>query len=123
MAYQRVLPRDLFNEADLLKCIGRLWILLDERKLDHSAEIEEERVDAFEIVQDPGSGGISVQNLTFTVKGKKYRLERPLNTREKWPLWVEQCYDDQDEDDYFEAIRVFDDDGNLSEEMIELIVN
>lgn len=27
--YIRVLPRDLFNEADLLKCVARLWILLD----------------------------------------------------------------------------------------------
>lgn len=30
--YIRVVPRDLFNEGDLLKCYGRLWILLDERR-------------------------------------------------------------------------------------------
>lgn len=26
MTYRRVIPRDLFNEADLLKCLGRLYI-------------------------------------------------------------------------------------------------
>jgi hypothetical protein len=29
MGYTRVIPRDLFNEANLLKCIGGLYIALE----------------------------------------------------------------------------------------------
>lgn len=32
MSYFRVIPRDLFNEASLLKCYGRLAILLDDMR-------------------------------------------------------------------------------------------
>ena len=41
MTYTRVIPRDLFNEGDLLKCYGRLWILLDETR-GHVAQLGEE---------------------------------------------------------------------------------
>lgn len=116
MSYERVLPRDLFNEADLLKCLGRLWMLLDETR-DHLAEIEQERVAAFEIDQDPSDGSIHVANLTFRIDGRIHQLRRPVNSRQKWPLWVETREGDPD----FEAVRVFDDEGNLSEEMVSLI--
>jgi hypothetical protein len=32
VSYFRVIPRDLFNEASLLKCYGRLAILLDDMR-------------------------------------------------------------------------------------------
>ena len=105
--YIRVLPRDLFNEASLLKCYGRLWILLDETA-DHGARFETSDVDVFDIAQDASSGAITVRNVTFTVRDIERRLTRPLNSRRAWPLYVES-----DDDD----IAVFDDAGNLSDEM------
>jgi hypothetical protein len=109
VAYIRVLPRDLFNEADLLKCYGQLWILLDG---NDSAGFVEEEVSHFDIVQNPADGSLTVQNLTFAIGGKPYNLSRPLNTREKWSLYAER-------DD--EVISVFDDHGNLSDEMEALL--
>lgn len=109
--YRRVLPRDLFNEASLLKCFGRLWIALDDHR-GHAARIVEEDVSAFDIVQNEDSGGLTIRNLTFTVRGTLYALERPLNSRQPWPLYV-SCPDDPD----FEEIAVFDDGGGLSAEM------
>lgn len=114
--YVRVLPRDLFNEADLLKCLGRLWILLDSNRR-HDAQIVEEEVDAFDIVQDENSGAIEVRNLTFTIRGVKHRLVRPLNSRSAWPLWVEAESPESD----FDAVLVFNEKGDLSDDMIALI--
>lgn len=113
--YERVLPRDLFNEASLIKCVGRLWILLDE-KSGHDARIEEESVPMFDIVQDDASGSISIANLTFTIAGVRHQLVRPLNSRNTWPLWVER-----EEDPDFEAVEVFDEQGGLSDDMLALI--
>ncbi len=38
MTYKRVIPRDLFNEANLLKCYGALWIALDNAR-GHTAKL------------------------------------------------------------------------------------
>jgi hypothetical protein len=114
--YIRVLPRDLFNEASLLKCYGRLWILLDEMR-DHCAAFVTEDADAFDIAQDEASGSIYVQNIDFQVMGISCRLTRPLNSRSSWPLYVE----DMDERNGFDPVPVFDDNGNLSVDMMTLI--
>lgn len=114
-AYWRVLPRDLFNESSLLFLYGRLWILLDERR-DHNARIVEEEVESFEIVQNEATGGITIENLTFKIGNDVYDLERPLNSREKWSFLL-TARDDPD----FNEIYVFDDEGNFSEDMKELM--
>lgn len=111
MSYVRVIPRDLFNEANLLKCLGQMVLLLERR--EHTAYlVEPTSAGPFQIEQDPASGAISVVNLPFTIGGKPYRLTRPLNSRRPWPLYCE------DEDD---ATAVFEDDGLLTQEFLELI--
>lgn len=114
--YRRVLPRDLFNEGNLLTNIGRLWILLDET-LGHKASIIEEDVDHFDIVQNQATGGLTVRNLTLMINGNRYYIERPMNSREKWPLIVTEKEDDYD----FEEVEIFNEDGNFTDEMIDLI--
>ena len=114
--YVRVLPRDLFNEASLLKCMGRIVILLQETP-DHHAEIVEEQVDRFRVSQDASSGSIRLSNVTFVVRGVPHLLERPLNARSPWPLIV--AGDGRDPD--FEEVQVFEDDGSFTGEMLELI--
>lgn len=114
--YQRVLPRDAFNEGNLLTNIGRLWILLSEYP-EHTARIEEEDVDFFNIQINDATGGLTVSNLTFTIGGVRHYLERPLNSREKWPLMVYE----KDGDDDFESVEIFDEDGDFTSEMLELI--
>jgi len=114
--YQRVLPRDAFNEGNLMTNIGRLWILLDEHR-GHDASIVEENVEEFDIRQNDATGGLTVTNLTFIIGGTRHYLERPLNSREKWPLLVSE----KDDDDDFEPIEVFNEEGGFSDEMLELI--
>lgn len=116
MSYPRTIPRDLFNEADLLKCYGRLVILLGETR-DHRASITPDQVDSFDIQQDDGSGGITIANLAFKVGGVRYDLQRPLNSRRAWPLLVETCESDPD----FDPVDVFPEEGSLSPEFLELI--
>lgn len=113
--YTRIIPRDLFNEGSLLTLYGRLVILLGETR-GHDAGFEQDQVQSFDIMQDDSSGSLTVANLVFTVHGERYRLGRPLNSREKWSLWL-TSWDDAD----FEEIAVFDDDGNLGPDMLALI--
>ena len=114
--YQRVLPRDAFNEGNLMTNIGRLWILLDEHR-DHDASIVEEDVEQFDIRQNDATGGLTVTNLTFLVGGTRHYLERPLNSRDKWPLLVSE----KDGDEDFEPVEIFNDEGGFSAEMLQLI--
>lgn len=113
--YTRVIPRDLFNEGGLLNLYGRLVILMGETS-GHDARFEEDQVERFDVRQDDSSGTLTIANMTFTVRGDRYRLDRPLNSRDKWALWL-TSYDDPD----FEEISVFDEEGDFSPEMLALI--
>lgn len=109
-SYIRVLPRDLFNESGLLKCVARLWILTENG--DHTAKFHDEDMPAFEIEQSDDDGSIYIGNLTFSIDGAIHRLYRPLNSRSPWPLYAQNI------DDYnADAIPVFRDDSELSDEM------
>ncbi len=121
MTYRRVIPRDLFNEANLLKCLGRLWLCLDQVR-DHSATLGthngydpgDHDGEPFAIVQNEDDGSISVANFPFTVRGTRFFLSRPLNSREPWPLW---CGDESGEI----CLEVFNGAGDLSAEFLEFI--
>lgn len=115
--YQRVLPRDAFNEGSLSNCIGRLGIALSEEAGTHGARLSEGPFGCFGIAQDIGSGDITMLNVMLHVGDARYRLVRPLNSRSKWPLWIHGEAEDSD----FDPIRAFDEDGVLSVEMMELI--
>jgi hypothetical protein len=110
MSYVRVLPRDLFNEANLLKCLGQLWLLVDGRE---GAKFLVEAVEGFEIRQDPNDGSLFVGNVPFALRGLLAHLSRPLNSREPWPLYLSIP-----EDPDFDVIAVFNDDGSLSDDML-----
>lgn len=112
MSYHRVIPRDLFNEADLLKCYARLWIELDEKSGRHKAELHHDGA-AFRVEQDETSGAIYIANVELTIRGDTVGLYRPLNSRSKWPLWLGDTGGDD--------IRVFTDDGALSAEFLARI--
>lgn len=112
MSYVRVIPRDLFNEASLLKCYGRLAILLGDTP-DHQAQLSEGDGGPFEVWQDDADGSITIASLPFKVAGQRVRLHRPLNSREPWPLYATT------ED--FEEVAVFDDQGNFTPAMLAFI--
>jgi hypothetical protein len=115
VTYRRVIPRDVFNEANLLKCMGQLSLLIHDAcpgalKLDFDAE-------AFRVEQDGSSGALEVTNLRLFIDGKQVRLTRPLNSREPWPLYCDPVLDGE----WFDTVAVFDEDGDLSDEFERLI--
>lgn len=111
MSYQRVIPRDLFNEAKLLKCLGQLSLIIHEGKgirwplsMEH---VDSE--DGFIVDQDPDTGGIFVVNMSLFVGENHVGLYSPLNSRRPYPLQFEH---------HDESGDVFDDAGNLSPEFV-----
>lgn len=116
MTYRRVIPRDLFNEANLLKCWGQLWLLLD--NMHSSAEIRHTSDNGeFQIEQCEGDGSICVQNLHLVIGGHRCAFYRPLNAREPWPVWCIIPVGEADEDE----IKVFTEHGQLTPEFLAAI--
>jgi hypothetical protein len=111
VSYIRVIPRDLFNEANLLKCLGKIYLCLEILNIPR-VSIEHDG-DSFDIVQNQDSGGIYARNVVLTVRGEEVHLERPLNSRSAWPLYLTTL--DETE------IEVFDGFGNFSLEMLKFL--
>lgn len=117
MSYLRVIPRDLFNEASLLKCYGQLYLNLEkmglEGRLVHEADDEH-----FEVNQNPNDGAIGLGNITLwdrdgDIDVRPCHLYRPLNSRKPYPLWLR--YGEEDD------IPVFNDDGAFTDEMVAFL--
>jgi len=110
MTHNRTMPRDLFNEAKLLKGLGQLALLIHEAggaspllpaslHLDHDGE-------TFAIEQHPHNGSLYVPSITLYVghEMKVVALASEYNSKDPYPL----TFDDLD--------RVFCDDGQFSAE-------
>lgn len=114
MSYNRIIPRDLFNEAKLLKCLGQLALVIHDGvgvpsslKLTHSWEEE-----GFNIEQDSSSGALFCSNLELTCSRRIIELSQPYNNKDAYPLQF--VLDDNGD-------RVFNDDGTLSDEFLAML--
>lgn len=107
--YQRVIPRDLFNESKLLKCLGRLCLMIHEGQ---TGRLTFEHEGSFEIDQNIDSGGLTCVNLHFFLGGTPIYFESSYNSKDNYPLWfiVE-----------WEYKRVFNEDGAFTDEFASLI--
>lgn len=111
MPYRREIPRDLFNESNLLKCYGQVYIGLETAQvLDVQLEYDGK---PFNIVHDDADNTLSIGNVKLIVRGKPVELFRASNSRYPWPLYV------REEDG--EEFEVFDDDGTFSKEMLAFL--
>jgi hypothetical protein len=109
--YNRVIPRDLFNESKLLKCLGQLALLLH-NGVPWPLRIEYED-DGFVIDQNPATGGFYCRTLTLYCNIKPIWLESSLNSKDAYPLEFDEAT----------LGRVFDDDGQFSAEFKEFLDN
>lgn len=111
--YQRVIPRDLFNEGNLLKCYGQLYLRLESMNAAH-VELWHDG-GPFHVMQDESDGSLRLLNVHLLVRGVPHRLRRPLNSRSPYPLWllVPGLTDDE--------ISVFNDDGTFTDEMVAFL--
>lgn len=83
---KRVLPRDAFNDANLLKCIGQLTMLIEDGAHEVSGLRFEYDGEPFDIRQDASDGSTYVANLSFYLGRHLVLMRRPLNSRDAWPL-------------------------------------
>lgn len=113
MSYYRVIPRDLFNEGNLLKCLGQVYLQLEYLNLPDVSLAHASSRYGFPIEQDQNDGSITVTNVMLSKDGELYSFRRPLNSREPYPLWLVHP-DDED-------IAVFNDDGTFTEEMLAFL--
>lgn len=109
--YTRVIPRDLFNESGLLKCLGRIYICLETANLPNVELVHDD--EAFDIDQNQSTGGLFVNNIQLVAHGITISLERPLNSRAAWSLYATTRDD--------EEISVFTESGDFTEEMLALL--
>lgn len=117
MSYSRVIPRDLFNEADLLKCYAKLALILMETDGHRASLGESHDGEPFKISQDPSDDSLVVDNISLLIAGYHASLARPLNSREPWSLMLLAGADSPDQ----EEMRIFDKHGDLSPEFWDLI--
>lgn len=110
--YTRVIPRDLFNEAKLLKCVGRLSLLVLDRMAPKGLTIDETG-EPFRVVMLQ-EGALTIINYPISVHGIPHTFATPVNNRSNYPLDMQVG----ESDDYF-TIRVFDESGNFEPEFLD----
>lgn len=109
--YNRVIPRDFFNEAKLLKCMGVISLAILDNKMPKGIKMSfEETGEPFEVaLSDEGS--LFVANYPVTINGESYILKTTYNSKQNYPLF----FDTQN----YEEIEVLDESGNFTTKFIE----
>lgn len=111
-SYERVIPRDLFNEAKLLKCLGRLALLHLDGFLGDMQMVYTGGTRGFDVAQDPSSGDLWAKDVRLLTRdGWRVHLHTPYNDRSEYPLMFHH-YPDEDH-------PVFDEEGQLTDEFRE----
>jgi len=112
MQYTRVIPRDFFNEAKLLKCLGQLSLKILQCEFPENIKVTiEENGEPFEIVLME-EGSLYVRNYVTTINDKHVLFKTTYNSKENYPLLCE--YNN-------EEVTVFDNSGCLSNEFKEFL--
>jgi hypothetical protein len=111
MTYTRVIPRDFFNEAKLLKCFGKLSLSILDCKLPDGVKVTiEECGDPFEICLSH-DGLLFIANYLTCVNGESVMFGSRYNSKRNFPFY---CIHPES----LEEIEVFTDDGKFSEEFV-----
>lgn len=119
--YRREIPRDLFNEAKLLKCLGQLALFIhdgvdsDRKAVPESLKLvhDTDGYDGFEVDQESGSGDLFCRNVNLFIGDKVVDLTVGLNSRLAYPLAFTYASGNPD--------YVFYDDGSLSDVFLEFV--
>lgn len=103
--YIRVIPRDLFNESKLLKCIGRLTLLIHDGFIVGDMTFEHDDT-PFKIgLTDDGF--LSIKNIIFKIHGTVVFFKCLYNSENRYSLFCEYEYCDY---------LVFDEEGQYTDE-------
>lgn len=107
--YHQIFPRDLFNQAKLLKCLGQLILKLENSHL--KIDFKDNLTDSINIEQDYSDGSIFASNVPFTLhsNGNSLKFYTPYNTKEAYPLML--LWNDDE-------IEVLNNGGNFSNDFL-----
>lgn len=108
--YTRVIPRDFFNEAKLLKCMGVLALKILDGQTPCEISIEESG-EPFNI-ELTDEGNLFVSNYPVTVKGQEMVFVTTYNSKDAFPFYCVHEYCEY---------QVFDDAGNWHPDFLEFI--
>lgn len=112
--YERVFPRDLFNEAKLLKCAGLLCLKILDYQAPTSLTYKDD-VNSINIgLSDDGS--LSIVNLNVFINGKRVVFITTYNSKSNYPFYLRSYGKRSDE---YEDIVVFNDSGEFETEFID----
>lgn len=108
--FTRVIPRDLFNEAKLLKSIGQLTLQIHDGKCSLTFEFDNTTHQGFNIEQSDSDGRLEITNLSFYMPDGDTPIyfATQYNSKDAYPLW----FTTQDEQEG----RVFNEDGSFSDD-------
>lgn len=111
--YTRVIPRDLFNESKLLKCLGQLTLKIHDGKAP-GLTVEDEG-DEFDVRQEPSDGTLYVANLKFQLHGEEVDFRSRYNSKAAYPL---DYHGPGSSDD---PTQVFGDEGEFTPEFAAIL--
>lgn len=128
MSYQRVIPRDLFNEAKLLKCLGKVCVAIHDGmcgSLTFAQTTDEYK--GFHIYQNEEDGSLFCDNLVFYYQKQGYgRIDSyeeriyffsPYNNKSDWPL----LFSVGDRGEEFSVFVNEEDDASFTKEFKETV--
>lgn len=115
MTYTRVCPRDLFNEGNLLRCLGQLFLKTE--GMDGVGWHDPQPGEAFHIDQDESDGSISCATATLMLGEDRCHFHRPLNARDPYPLLCTHV----GATELWDEVAVFDEAGELTTEFMSVI--
>jgi len=114
MSYIRVAPRDLFNEANFMKCIAQISLLLHDSPIkDVKLWLDIWETNGVRFVQTI-DGELFEATIRLRIKNNSYILFRPLNSRETYPVYII-------DDATYEQYTILTNAGTFSEEFLEFI--
>lgn len=107
--YIRVLPRDLFNEAKLSKCMGMLTLLIHDELAPNGLKFYYDGEPfQFSLLL---AGDLVIDNITIHINNQPLLFKTTYNSKSDYPFYL--GYDDCD-------YQVFDEDGSLSEDFLDI---
>lgn len=111
--YQRVIPRDLFNEAKLLKSLGQLCLMIHDGKAPDGLEFLNFHSDINPIVQT-NCGYLIHSHIQFMYKGQTLIFGSLTNSKNNYTLFL--LTDD-------EEIPVFNSDATFNFSFISYLLH
>ncbi len=85
--YYRVLPRDLFNEANLLKCMGKITCMVHDEQIQGLTMEHHSTLDGFKVIQNISDGSITLDSVSFhDEEGEPVYFYTSMNSRDAYPL-------------------------------------